>query len=656
MSKWSIDKARAVYNIASWSDGFFDINESGQLEYCDQGQQQSRKQTEKTSKLSFPELVQAIRDEGLQLPVLARFSGILRERLQHLITAFDQARDSLDYTGKYTAIYPIKVNQQRSVVETLLKAGGDRLGLEAGSKPELLAMLSTMAPGGVIVCNGYKDREFIELAMAGIAIGFRVFVVIEKLSELDLLIEVAREVGLKPNIGLRVRLATVGSGNWQNSGGDKSKFGLAASEILQAITKIKSARLEDCFNMIHFHMGSQIANLDDISKGLQEAVQYYVQCCTLTRPVNVINVGGGLGVDYEGTQSHSYFSKNYSSEDYARTITTAIKEACTRHHLPEPEIYSESGRSLTAHHAVLITNVLEVEQPPRFQPGNLTDIKKSQLPVALGKLLDLYQSLPKIMQETLPESLSGEVVAKTYHQAGQYLSELQGDFSRAQCSLEYRAAGESIYVSICVAIREILDLANHGQPEKIKGEILDLLNEKLVDKYFCNFSVFQSAPDIWAMQQIFPIMPVQGLKDEPTRRGVIVDITCDSDGRIDHYVDNKGIEASLPLHEVDNDQDYLIAIFLVGAYQEILGDMHNLFGDTNSVNVSITGENSIKLSEIDRGDTVSSVLEYVHYDQTVLAVALEQKVKAASHLQDSTRESLLTTIRRGLASYTYLKN
>ena len=637
MSKWSIDKARAVYNIANWGDGFFDINESGQLVYCDQ------EQTGRTNKLPFPELVQATRDKGLQLPVLARFPGILRDRLGHLIAAFDQARDRLDYAGKYTAIYPVKVNQQRSVVESLLQAGGDRLGLEAGSKPELLAILSTMAPGGVIVCNGYKDRQFIELAMAGIAIGHRVFVVIEKMSELDLLIEVAREVGLKPSIGLRIRLATVGSGNWQNSGGDKSKFGLAASEVLQAITKIKSARFEDCLDMIHFHMGSQIANIDDITQGMQEAAQFYVQCSMLTRPVSVINVGGGLGVDYEGTQSRSYFSKNYSSQDYARTITAIIKESCSRHHLPEPEIYSESGRSLTAHHAVLITNVLEVEQPPRFQPENLMTTQKPGLPVALGKLLDLLQSLS--------ETLSGKVVSETYHQAGKYLSELQADFSLANCPLQYRAAGESIYVSICVAIREKLEPAN-----RVHREILDQLNEKLVDKYFCNFSVFQSVPDIWAMQQVFPIMPVQGLKEEPTRRGVIVDITCDSDGRIDHYVDNEGVEASLPLHEVGNDGDYLIAIFLVGAYQEILGDMHNLFGDTNSVNVSITKDNKIKLSEVDRGDTASSVLEYVHYDQAVLAESLEQKIKAALHLPDSVKQSLLATIRRGITAYTYLKS
>ena len=648
MDKWSIDKARAVYNIGNWSDGFFDINESGQLVYCDQGQKQTdQKQSKKTNKLSFPELVQAIRDEGLQLPVLARFPGILRDRLRYLIAAFDQARESLDYAGKYTAIYPVKVNQQRSVVESLLKAGGDRLGLEAGSKPELLAILSTMTPGGVIVCNGYKDREFIELAMAGIAIGFRVFVVIEKLTELDLLIEVAREVGLKPNIGLRIRLATVGSGNWQNSGGDKSKFGLAASEVLLAITKMKSAQFEDCLDMIHFHMGSQIANLDDITQGLQEAAQFYVQCCALTRPVSVINVGGGLGVDYEGTRSRSYFSKNYSSKDYARTITAAIKEACTQHYLPEPEIYSESGRSLTAHHAVLITNVLEVEQPPRFQPENLPAAKNSELPVALGKLLDLSQSLPG----AIPETLSDKALSENYHQAGKYLTELQTDFSQASCPLHFRAAGESIYVSICIAIREKLDPAN-----RVHREILDQLNEKLVDKYFCNFSVFQSVPDIWAMQQVFPIMPVQGLNVEPTRRGVVVDITCDSDGRIDHYVDNEGVEASLPLHEVGKNQDYLIAIFLVGAYQEILGDMHNLFGDTNSVNVSVTGENEIKLSEIDRGDTVSSVLEYVHYDQAVLAAALEQKIEAVSHLQDSIKQSLLATIKRGLTAYTYLKS
>lgn len=635
MSKWSIDKARAVYNIANWSDGFFDINEHGQLAYFDKAQNQANKD----GGLPFPELVQAIKNEGLQLPVLARFSGILRDRLKRLIQVFDQAQASLEYTGKYTAIYPIKVNQQRSVVESLLKVGGNRLGLEAGSKPELLAVLSAMQPGGVIVCNGYKDREFIELAMAGNALGYRVFVVIEKMSELDLLIEVAKETGLKPKIGLRIRLATVGSGNWQNSGGDKSKFGLAASEIIQAINKIKSAGFDDCLEMIHFHMGSQIANLDDITQGLKEAVQFYVQCCQLTRPVSVINVGGGLGIDYEGTQSRSYFSKNYSSEDYARVITDVIKEACSSHHLPEPDIFSESGRSLTAHHAVLITNVLEVEQPPYFQADVTPDYEENEMSAAFLNLLNLYRHIQ--------DQNNSEI----YHQAGQHLSALQTGFCNGSISLQQRADGEKIYVSICYALRDLLDPGNRRH-----REILDLLNEKLVDKYFCNFSIFQSAPDVWAMQQIFPIMPVQRLDEAPTRRGVIVDVTCDSDGRIDHYVDNEGVEASLPLHEIASNQEYQIAIFLVGAYQEILGDMHNLFGDTNSVNVNILENNKLELSEIYLGDTVASVLEDVNYGQETLVAALEKKINAAPELSAESRKKLLATVSQGLTSYTYLKN
>lgn len=631
MEKWSIDKARAVYNISNWSDEFFDINDQGQLVYCHHG---SRK-----GQLPFPEMVQAIKEVGLQLPVLARFPGILRGRLLQLISAFDEARSNCQYAGKYTAIYPIKVNQQRSVVSTLLKAGGERIGLEAGSKPELLAVLSTMPAGGVIVCNGYKDREFIELAMVGIAMGHRVFVVIEKLSELDLLIQVALETGIKPGIGLRVRLATVGSGNWQNSGGDKSKFGLGSSEVMQAIIKIKSAQLDDCLDMIHFHMGSQIANLDDISQGLKEAAQFYVQCCALTRPVSVINVGGGLGIDYEGTQSRSYFSKNYSSEDYARTITTIIKETCTQHHLPEPEIFSESGRSLTAHHAVLITNVLETEQPPQHKNDNGTDHNETNAPEAFINLFSLYKNIQK------------QNISEAYHLAGQYLTRLQSDFCVGEISLKQRAEGEKLYVSICLALREQLDSGNRRH-----RQILDELNEKLVDKYFCNFSVFQSVPDVWAMQQIFPIMPAQRLDEEPTRRGVIVDVTCDSDGRIDHYVDNEGVEASLPLHELEDDQEYLIAIFLVGAYQEILGDMHNLFGDTNSVNVSITEENKIELSEINFGDTVSSVLEYVNYEHGTLRAALEKKITAVPELSAESREKLLAIVTQGLKAYTYLKN
>jgi len=631
MKKWSIKNARDVYNITNWSDGYFDIDDSGLLAYCDQHNRDRQ--------VSFSSIIQAIKTQGLHLPVLVRFSGILRDRLKKLVSAFDQAHKNIGYSGRYTIIYPIKVNQQRSVVEDLLEFGDDRVGLEAGSKPELLAVMSAMEPGGVIVCNGYKDREFIELSMAALAIGFRVYVVIEKLTELDLLIKVSRETGLKPNIGLRIRLASTGSGNWQNSGGDKSKFGLASSEVLQAIEMIKTAGLDDCLAMIHFHMGSQIANLDDINQGMREAMQYYAQCCRLLQPVGILNVGGGLGIDYEGTKSRSYFSKNYSSEEYAQNVSSVIKETCAGYGLPEPDIFSESGRALTAHHAVLLTDVLEVEKPPRFDPVSTPGDQDSDEPEALRKLRNLYKK----------QKYSG--ISEAYHQLGQSLAQVQLEFSQGKATLRHRAEGEGLYVSVCLAIRDQLDPGNRRH-----REILDEINEKLVDKYFCNFSVFQSVPDVWAMQQVFPIMPVQRLDERPDRRGVVVDVTCDSDGRLDHYVDNEGVEASLPLHQIRPGQDYFIAIFLVGAYQEILGDMHNLFGDTDSVHVAISETNEVILSEIVRGDTVSSVLDYVHYSRNDLVTALERKIMQAGQLQEETRKGLLQIITRGLDSYTYLKN
>lgn len=630
MSSWSIKKAREVYSIPNWSDGFFDINEKGQLIFHDKDNKKSA---------SFDKIVAAVHKAGLQMPVLARFTGILKNRLLNLIDAFDQTHQRLNYKALYTVIYPIKVNQQRSVVEGLLNYGGDRIGLEAGSKPELLAVMSLMEPGGVIVCNGYKDREFIELAMTALSIGFQVYIVIEKLSELELLIEVANDFRLKPHIGLRIRLASTGSGNWQNSGGDKSKFGLASSEVILAINKIKSADMSDCLKMIHFHMGSQIANIEDIKKGVNEAAQYFVQCSKLINPVSIINVGGGLGIDYEGTKSQSYFSKNYNTEDYARVVTSSIQEACKKNNLPEPNIFSESGRALTAHHAVLITNVLEVEQPPDLLADDELIAVDTNQPDALINLARLKNK---------PESQNSE---ETYRLAGEYLSELQKSFSAGRVSLQQRAKAEKLYIFICTVLRKQLDPENYNQ-----RKILDELNEKLVDKYFCNFSIFQSVPDVWAMQQIFPIVPVQRLDERPLRRGVVVDVTCDSDGRIDHYVDNVGIEASLPLHSLESDKDYLLAIFLVGAYQEILGDIHNLFGDTDSVHINISEDGVPELSEIIQGDTVSNVLNYVHYDSQTLETTLTKKINTPVDMQSAVKEKLLGIVKRGLTGKTYLKS
>jgi arginine decarboxylase len=629
LSNWTIDDARAAYNVSYWSGGYFDINERGHMTVRPGG-------AESGQAVDLFTLTDELHKAELALPVLVRFSGILRHRIDTLRGAFGAAMTDYGYGGRYTAVYPIKVNQQRSVVDEIVSHGGDGVGLEAGSKPELLAVLGRASQeGGVIVCNGYKDREYLRLALIGRALGHRIYVVVEKLSELETLLQEADKLGIEPLIGVRVRLASIGVGKWQNTGGEKSKFGLQASDLLQAVERLKAANRLDALQMIHFHMGSQISNIRDIQAGAKEGARYYAELRAHGANIKVVNVGGGLGVDYEGTRSRSFCSINYSAQEYANKIVGALWEICTGHDLPTPDIVTESGRAMTAHHAVLITNVLEVEASPRADAGAPA---RDDEPLILQEMVDSL------------ESLTERSVVEAYHDAAYRLGEARSMFNHGLLSLAQRARAEQIYFATCQRVRELL------RPQtRIHRELLDELNERLADKYFCNFSLFQSMPDAWAIDQVFPIVPLNRLNERPTQRGVLEDITCDSDGRLDLYPDAEGVETTLPLHRLKDGEPYLLGIFMVGAYQEILGDMHNLFGDTDSVHVELTGDGGYRLTEALKGDDVDSVLRYVHFDPESLLDAYREKV-ARADLSDEARALYLGELADGLKGYTYLED
>lgn len=625
---WNVVKARDTYNIAHWSNGYFDVNELGHLI--------ARPDPASEQTVDLHVLSNEFGVHNLTLPVLVRFSGILQHRVRELWEAFDAAAASRGFKGGYTAVYPIKVNQQRSVVDALLEHGGERIGLEAGSKPELLAVLARSRPNGIVVCNGYKDREYLRLALIGKSLGHRVHIVVEKLSELELVLQEAANLGVAPLLGLRVRLASIGAGKWQNTGGEKSKFGLTASEVLRACTRLREANLLGALQMIHFHMGSQIANVQHILSGMREAARYYAELRGLGADIKIVNVGGGLGVDYEGTRSRSFCSMNYSVREYANNVVYALAEICEEENLPHPDIVTESGRAMTAHHAVLITNVVEREQAPGSKAP--PKAKAEEPPV----VRDLWQTFANLTNRSAIEG---------YHDAVYYLDQAQGMFNHGVLSLTERARAEQIYFAISWKVRELLEPGARAH-----REILDELNEKLADKYFCNFSLFQSMPDHWAIDQIFPVVPLNRLNEAPTRRAVLQDITCDSDGRVDLYVNAEGVDTTLPLHAPREGEPYLLGIFLVGAYQEILGDMHNLFGDTDSVHVELLPDGSHRLVAPRRGDTVDSVLRYVHFDAEDLLVAYREKVRLAPDLDASRRDLYLRELAAGLEGYTYLED
>ena len=625
----AIQHARNVYNLAHWSGGYFDAGENGHL--------LARPRRDERS-VDLDALSAEIRQAGLALPVLVRFTDILRDRVTHLCQAFAEAMARHDYAGRYTAVYPIKVNQQRSVVGELLAAeDGAQVGLEAGSKPELMAVLGLAARGSRIVCNGYKDRAYIRLALIGQQLGHHVTLVLEQPSEVELVIAEASAMHIAPRLGLRVRLASIGRGNWQNTGGEKAKFGLSARQVIAAVERLRAAGLLASLQLLHCHMGSQLANIRDIQHGLRECARYYAALHRQGAPIRCVDVGGGLGVDYEGTRSRSFCSMNYSLQEYANNVVHTLWETCQSEGLPQPDIITESGRALTAHHAVLITEVTEVEQA----------VDDASLAPPAGDdpqiLHDLWADL-----QALRAGSDERATVEIYHDAAHWLGEAQAMYVHGVIDLAHKAHAEAIYAATCDAVRRRLDPHKRNQ-----REILDELNEKLADKYFCNFSLFQSLPDIWAIDQVFPIAPLQRLDEPPTRHAILQDITCDSDGRIDQYVAGEGIESSLPLHPLRAGEPYRLGVFLVGAYQEILGDMHNLFGDAATVNVRLNENGGHRLEQLESGDTVADVLRYVHFAAKDLLAAYRRQLED-SELAGAQRAAALAELAAGLSAYTYL--
>lgn len=625
-ASWSVARARELYHIPAWTGGYFDIAASGHLQVQPAGASGPA--------IDLYRLAQEIRAQGQPWPVLVRFTDILKHRVDVLCDAFATAISDQDYSGRYTLVYPIKVNQQRRVVEEIIQHGGARVGLEAGSKPELLCIMALAAPGSTIICNGYKDREYIQLALIGRQLGLRVFIVVEKLSELDLVIACSREMDIDPLLGIRLRLASIGTGKWQNSGGEKSKFGLLAGQVLEGYQRLQQANLAGSLQLLHFHIGSQVTDILPIQRALREGARYYAELRALGAPISTIDVGGGLGIDYEGTGSRNPCSMNYTVFDYADVVVRAFAEIAREYDLPQPDIITESGRALTAHHAMLITNVIDTDPAPGH------DVPAAPAAGEPLVLHDLWQILGNLEERT---------VLLNYYAALNDLERAREMFNHGVIDLEQRARAEAMFYAIARRIQQWL-----RSDEPAQREIMDALNERLADKFFCNFSLFQSLPDSWAINQVFPIVPLHRLEERPRRRGVIEDLTCDSDGRVDLYVDGEGIETSLPLHVPDPGQPYLLGIFLLGAYQEILGDIHNLFGDTGSVNVELTADGGYRLTEPDAGDTVSDLLNYVHIDVQQLRARFAERMRQTD-LDAERQAEYLEFLNQGLEGYSYLE-
>ncbi len=626
-SPWTRDDARHVYNVAHWGEGYFDIDEAGRAMVHPRRDGRA---------VPLADLAAELRRVDLPLPVLVRFVDVLHDRVDHLCAAFDAARERHGYQGGYTAVYPIKVNQQRSVVEHIKRPGDPRVGLEAGSKPELMAVLAlTDARDGVIVCNGYKDREYVRMALIGTRLGLNVHIVVERPAEIELIAEAAAELGVEPTVGVRVRLASIGYGRWQNTGGEKAKFGLSAQQVLAIVESLRARGALHWLRLLHFHMGSQIANLRDMSAGLTEAARYYAELRALGAPLSTVDVGGGLAIDYEGACSRTEFSMNYGIEQYAERVVAAFADICTAQDLPHPAIITEAGRAMSAHHAVLITDVIDTEALPQVGP-ELESVRDGDAEQALAELRALYREPPQSMTERYQDATRALDTAHTLYTEG-------------RIGLDVRAEADRLFVSICRDTLARLERRPYRDPE-----VRARLRERLATKYFCNFSVFQSTPDVWGIDQLFPIMPLVRLDERPTVDAVIEDLTCDSDGHIDRYVHGDGVFNTLPLHEVGAGEDYLLGVFLVGAYQEILGDMHNLFGDTHSVNVELDGD-GWRLVDPERGDRVDELLRYVHFDPQELLARLSERMAAAA-LEPDVSAALLSELEAGLSSYTYLQH
>ena len=629
---WSVAQARSIYNAHFWSQGYFDINDDGDVVYQLSGR----------PPVSLNAIADHLTANNISLPALVRFPDILHDRVNKLCNAFNRAIQEYGYQNDYLAVYPIKVNQQRAVVEGIMESSSacqDRqLGLESGSKPELMAVLAMASrASSVIVCNGYKDSEYIRLAMIGEQLGHQVYIVLEKMTELDMVLAEAEKLGINPRLGLRIRLASQGKGKWQASGGEKSKFGLSATQVLAVVERLRALGKIDCLQLLHFHLGSQIANIRDVRQGVSEIARVYNELIRLGAPIHCVDVGGGLAVDYEGTRSQSTCSMNYSLQEYANNIVYTLGDLCAQNGIPVPRIISESGRNLTAHHAVLITDVIGVEsyEPEQQQPP------AENAPQLLHNMWSSWNDLSSGIEQ--------RALVELFNDTQSDLAEAHTLFSMGLITLEQRAWAESINLRICYELSRRLTPRNRAH-----RPLIDELSEKLADKFYVNFSLFQSLPDAWGIDQVFPVLPLSGLDQPPEKRAVMLDITCDSDGTIDQYVDGQGVETTLPVPAWHAEHPYLIGLFLVGAYQEILGDMHNLFGDTHAVSVRITPQGEISLSDYQPGDSVEDVLRYVNLKPESFLATYQQLVDR--YLPEDRRASVLAELAAGLKGYTYLEH
>ena len=628
--RWTAQHASDLYDVASWGKGYFSVDGSGHLR-VHPGKDPQRS-------IDLKQLVDTLVLRGISLPVLVRFAGILQHRLGELHSAFATAIAEHHYQGQYCCVYPIKVNQQRQVVEEVLEFGRPLgFGLEAGSKPELMAVMAMADNETPIICNGFKDDEYIEIAMLAQKLGRRIIPVVEKYTELHLILKHSARVGVRPVIGLRVKLASRGSGRWRSSGGYRSKFGLSVSEGMRALQELKDAGMADCLKLLHFHLGSQITNIRQIKGAVNEAVRIYVELARAGAGLSYLDVGGGLGIDYDGSQTDFESSVNYTLQEYANDIVYHIQSVCDEVGVAHPNIVTESGRAIAESHSVLVFNVLGV-----------SGMGESDAPLEVSA--DAEQPLIDL-QET-NRSLTSKNLLESYHDAQQALDQALNLFSLGYLSLEQRCQAENLYWSISRRIQSLAQNLDYF-PEELEG-----LEAMLSDTYFCNFSLFQSMPDSWAIKQLFPLMPIHRLDEEPTRHAVLADITCDSDGKVDQFIDRRDVKRTLALHQF-NGGEYYLGAFLVGAYQEILGDLHNLFGDTNTVHVRLSETGETILDSVIKGDTVREVLNYVQFSLDALVSRLRRDVEVAlreGRLGYEESGLLLKFYEEGLHGYTYLED
>jgi arginine decarboxylase len=626
---WTIADASELYEIDRWGKGYFTIGDNGHVRV--------HPTKEPGRSIDLKQLVDHLQLRGIHLPVLIRFRDVLRHRLRDIHDAFQAAITQHDYSGRYICVYPIKVNQQRQVVEEVLEFGRQyKFGLEAGSKPELLVVAALADNDTPIICNGFKDAEFIETAMLAQKIGRNIIPVVEKYTELPLILEYAEKIGVRPTIGMRVKLAARGSGRWQSSGGYRSKFGLTVGEMLRGLEELKALGMADCFQLLHFHLGSQIPNIRIVKGALNEAARVYVELVKAGAGLKYMDVGGGLGIDYDGSQTNFESSVNYTLEEYANDVVYHLQTVCDEAKVPHPTIVSESGRAIVAYHSLLVLNVLGVSE--------LGDeyVPKSATPEMEQPLVDLIQTYDELTPRNVLES---------YHDAQQALDMALNLFSGGYLPLEQRSLAENLYWAICMKLKKLMQSA-----EDVPEDLQDL-DESLSDTYFCNFSLFQSVPDSWAIKQLFPIMPIHRLNERPDRLSVLGDITCDSDGKVDQFIDRRSVRKALPLHRFVG-SPYFLGVFLVGAYQEILGDLHNLLGDTHAVHVSLDEKGEVLLDAVIKGDTVREVLKYVAFDTDMLVAKLRTDVESAvraGRLDYEESGRLLRFYEDGLNGYTYLE-